>query len=257
VSPQFWASRPWRAEKLRKVVDLFLCLFPFEIDFYKKRNLPAHFVGHPILDRIPEIDERMRPARVEAMIGLLPGSRTDEIKRHLPIMAAACEIIQKNNPGTRFILFTVPNINRDLYKSILTPRKSQLLVEMVQDESYVWRSQIDMALTASGMETLENTLLGIPMVVMYKTDWLTYAVAKSVINIRYLGMPNLLAGKEVVPEFLQWRATATNIAQPILKWLKDPAARKAVCRSLLDLRKAMGGQGASERAARLILENVA
>jgi lipid-A-disaccharide synthase len=163
VSPQFWASRPWRAEKLRSVVDMFLCLFPFELDFYKKRSLPAQFVGHPILDRIPEIDERnLRPPRVEALIGLLPGSRIDEIKRHLPIMADACDLIRKNNPGTRFVLFTVPNINKDLYKSILTPRKSDLLIEMVQDESYVWRSQIDMAITASGMETLENTLLGIP-----------------------------------------------------------------------------------------------
>jgi lipid-A-disaccharide synthase len=237
---------------------MFLCLFPFEIEFYKKRSLPAHFVGHPILDRIPEIDERnLRPARVEAMIGLLPGSRVDEIKRHLPIMAEACEMIQKQNPGTRFILFTVPNINRDLYKSILTPRKGTLLIEMVQDESYVWRSQIDIALTASGMETLENTLLGIPMVIMYQTDWLTYAVAMMVINIKYLGMPNLLAGKEIVPEFLQRRATAANIARPVLTWLKEPETRKNVCRQLLGLRKLMGGQGASERAARLILEKVA
>jgi lipid-A-disaccharide synthase len=107
------------------------------------------------------------------------------------------------------------------------------------------------------METLENTLLGIPMVVMYKTDLLTYIVAKMVINIRYLGMPNLLAGKEVAPEFLQWRATASNIARPILNWIKDPKARKNVCLQLLNLRKEMGGQGASDRAARLILERVA
>ncbi len=258
VSPQFWASRPWRAEKLRPVVDMFLCLFPFEMEFYKKRNLPAHFVGHPILDKIPLIDENnLRPAHVEAMIGLLPGSRESEIKRHLHVMADACEIIREKHPGSRFILFTVPNVDRDLYKSILTPRKSSLLVEMVQDESFVWRSQIDMAITASGMETLENALLGIPMAIMYKTDWLTYAVARAVINIPYLGMPNLLGGKEVVPEFIQWRATGENLARPLLTWLKDPAKRKEVTRELLRLRKAMGGQGASERAARLILENVA
>lgn len=258
VSPQFWASRPWRAERLRKVVDLFLCLFPFELDFYKKRSLPAHFVGHPILDKIPEINEtQVKPQRVEAMIGLLPGSRAGEIKRHLPIMAEACEIIKKKHPGTRFILFTVPNIDRDLYKSILTPRKSSLLIELVQDVGYSWRSQIDMAMTASGLETLENTLLGVPMVVMYKTDWLTYAVAKMVITIPYLGMPNLLAGKEIAPEFIQWRATPKNLAAPLLQWLKNPPAWKNAQRDLLSLRKAMGGSGASDRAAKLILEKVA
>jgi lipid-A-disaccharide synthase len=258
VSPQFWASRPGRAERLRSAVDMFLCLFPFEAEFYRKRQLPAHFVGHPILDRIPDIDVNDRgPQRIEPIIGLLPGSRPEEIKRHLPVMAGACEIIKKNIPGSRFVLFTVPNVDKDLYKNILSRPNSQILVEMVRDENYAWRSQLDASFTASGMETLENALLGIPMVIMYKTDWITYAVARSLINIRFLGMPNLLADKSIVPEFIQWKATSDSVARPMLEWLKNPAVRTAKRAELLALREIMGAHGASERAARLILEEVA
>ncbi|MCG3203890.1 MAG: Lipid-A-disaccharide synthase [Elusimicrobia bacterium] len=257
ASPQFWASRPNRAERLRSSVDLFLCLFPFELDFYKKRNIPAKFVGHPILDYLPTSDPD-QPLRVEPTIGLLPGSRPSEIKRHLPVIVEACDKIASVYPGTRFLVFTVPNVPRDLYNDILgVSRPSRCLIELIQDENYRWRSQLDLAISASGMETLENALLGIPMVVMYKTNWITYAVARALIQIPHLAMPNLLAGKKIVPEFIQWEATANNIALPILHWMKDPTSRKALRKELLLLRNQFGGGGASERAARAILEKVA
>lgn len=257
ASPQFWASRAYRADRLRPFVDLFLCLFPFEVDFYKKRQLPAQFVGHPILDFIPSPDPH-QPLRVEPNVGLLPGSRPGEIKRHLPVMVDACDRIANVYPGTRFIVFTVPNVPRDLYHNILgNTRPSRCLIELIQDENYAWRSQLDLAITASGMETLENALLGIPMVVMYKTNWITYCIGRAIINIPYVGMPNLLAGKKIVPEFIQWKATGENIAEPILHWMKDPKARVALRTQLLALRQKFGGNGASERAARAILDKVA
>lgn len=257
ASPQFWASRPGRADRLRPYVDLFLCLFPFEADFYRKKNIPAQFVGHPVLDVIPErpVDE---PLRVEPNIGLLPGSRPAEVKRHLPVMMEACEKIYSAFPGTRFMLFTVPHIPRDLYHSILSrTKKNPFLIELIQDEDYAWRSQLDMAITASGMETLENALLGIPMVVMYKTNWPTYVIARSLIRIPYLAMPNLLSGKEIVPEFIQWKATPSNVIRPILRWLNDIPSRRSLRKELLSLRGHLGNNGASERAARTIMEKVA
>ncbi len=257
ASPQFWASRSYRANQLRPFVDLFLCLFPFELEFYKKRNIPAQFVGHPILDVLPQMDAN-QPLRVESVIGLLPGSRPGEIKRHLPVMVDACDKIASACPGTRFVLFTVPNVSRELYHDILGVAKpSRCLIELIQDENYNWRSQLDLAITASGMETLENALLGIPMVVMYKTNWVTYCIARAIIQIPYLAMPNLLAGRRIVPEFIQWDATGDNIALPILEWMKDPKARLALRRELLSLREKFGGNGASDRAARAILEKVA
>lgn len=257
ATPQFWATRAYRADKMRPFVDLFLCLFPFELDFYRKRNIPAQFVGHPILDHLPLMDAD-QALRIEPNVGLLPGSRPGEIRRHFPVMVEACDKIAAVCPGTRFLVFTVPNVPRELYHEILGADKpSRCLIELIQDENYAWRSQLDLAMTASGMETLENALLGIPMVIMYKTNWITYFVARAIIQIPFLGMPNLLAGRQIVPEFIQWEATGDNIALPILQWMKDPSARKALRRELLSLRDKFGGGGASDRAARAILEKVA
>lgn len=259
ASPQFWASRPGRAEKLRDIVDIFLCLFPFELKFYESRKLPAKFVGHPILDSIPYLSpDDEKPLRIESIVGLLPGSRPDEVKRHLPVMARAAGIITHKFPGTRFVVFTVPHISRHLYQELLgTPQKNNALIELIQDENYQWRSQIDLAISASGMETLENALLGIPMVIMYKTHWITYAIARSIIKIRQIGMPNLLAGKEIVPERIQWEATPESISKPIINWLEKPQERHAVRKKLLSLRQLFGKNGASQRAAKTILDKVA
>ncbi len=257
ASPQFWASRPGRAETLRKSVDMFLCLFPFEMEFYRKRDLSAQFVGHPLLDTLPTAEDR--PMRVEATVGLLPGSRMSEIRRHLPVIVEACNRISAEVPGTRFVLFTVRHVSRQVYQDIIASsgKKSQCLIELVQDEGYAWRSQIDLAITASGMETLENALLGIPMVVMYKMTWLFYALARMVISIPYIAMPNLLAGKLLVPELIQWKATPERLAAPIIQWIRNPAERLRIRKELLELRKQFGENGASERAARVILEKVA
>jgi lipid-A-disaccharide synthase len=259
VSPQFWASRPGRAERLRSFVDLFLCLFPFETEFYRKRNIPATFVGHPLLDSVPAMTSELVPSpRVEANIGLLPGSRPEEIIRHLPVMMKACHLIHEAYPPTRFVLFTVPHVSRDLYKSLITEHKnSRLLVDLVQDEDYRWRCQIDLAITASGMETFENTLLGIPMVVMYKMSWFNYRVAKMLVRTPYVALPNILSKEEIVPEFIQSKATPEAISAQLIRWLKNPAEKNILRQRLLAIREQFGDGGASTRAAQTILEKVA
>jgi lipid-A-disaccharide synthase len=258
VSPQFWASRPWRADKLKRYVDLFLCLFPFELDFYRRKQIAAQFVGHPLLDSLPKvsIDDPVM-LRVEGLVGLLPGSRPEEIRRHLPVMVEACRRIHKACPGTRFVLFSVPHVHRDYYLDLIGKKKASFFIELIRDEDYEWRSRLDVAISASGMETLENALLGVPMVVMYKTNWITYIIARCLIQIPFLGMPNLLAGREVVPEFIQLSATARRIAAPVVEWLRVPEKRLQTRRELLLLRQQFGEGGASDRAARLILDKVA
>ncbi len=256
ASPQFWASRSYRAEKLRPYVDLFLCLFPFEMEFYRKRNIPAEFVSHPLFDSLPPVDPNP-PLKVEPIVGLLPGSRPHEIVRHLPIIVNACDRISKSVQGVRFVLFTVPHVPREMYNDLISKAKpSRALIELIQDEHYTWRSQIDLAISASGMETLENALLGIPMVIMYKTNFVTYWVARSLIQIPHVGMPNLLAGKKIVPEFIQSAATVENISRPIIEWIKNPNERRRLRTELLSLRSLFGSNGASERAARVILEKM-
>jgi lipid-A-disaccharide synthase len=256
ASPQFWASRSYRADKLRPYVDLFLCLFPFEMEFYRKRNIPAEFVSHPLFDSLPPVDPAP-PMKVEPIVGLLPGSRPGEIARHLPMMVNACDRISQAVQGVRFVLFTVPHVPRETYNRLISEAKpSRALIELIQDENYGWRSQIDLAISASGMETLENALLGIPMVIMYKTNFITYWVARSLIKIPHIGMPNLLAGKKIVPEFVQGAATVESIAQPVIDWIKDPAERRRLRAELLALRDLFGTNGASARAADVILEKM-
>jgi lipid-A-disaccharide synthase len=256
ASPQFWASRSYRAEKLRPYVDSFLCLFPFEMEFYRQRNIPAEFVSHPLFDSLPPVNPDP-PMKVEPIVGLLPGSRPKEIARHLPMMVNACDRISTAVPGTRFILFTVPHVPRETYNALISEAKpSRALIELIQDENYTWRSQIDLAISASGMETLENALLGIPMVIMYRTNFVTYWVARSLIQIPHIGMPNLLAGKKIVPEFIQGAATVKNISEPIIEWIKNPPERRRLRAELLGLRALFGSNGASERAARVILEKM-
>jgi lipid-A-disaccharide synthase len=256
ASPQFWASRSYRAEKLRPYVDLFLCLFPFELEFYRKRNIPAEFVSHPLFDSLPPVNPDP-PMKVEPLVGLLPGSRPHEIARHLPLMVNACDRISTSVPGVRFVLFTVPHVPREMYNDLISRAKpSRALIELIEDENYLWRSQIDLAISASGMETLENALLGIPMVIMYKTNFITYWVARSLIQIPHIGMPNLLAGKKIVPEFVQGDATVDNISKPMIEWIKNPAERRRMRAELLALRDLFGPNGASDRAARVILEKM-
>ncbi|MFN0118679.1 MAG: lipid-A-disaccharide synthase [Elusimicrobiota bacterium] len=258
ASPQFWASRPWRANRLRHFVDLFLCLFPFELDFYNKRKLPAEFVGHPLLDQIPDVSHCSYYMKVEPVIGMLPGSRKSEIVRHLPLMVEVANQVAKEYPGIRFLVFTVPHINRQLYHDIISGYgKSKALIELIQDVNYQWRTQLDLAMTSSGLETLENALLGIPMVVIYKMNLITYSIARALIQVPYVGMPNLLAGKKIVPEYIQSNATAKNVTKSLVYWIKNPHERKKLRDELLDLRLLFGNQGASERAAKAILGRVA
>ena len=255
VCPQFWASRPGRLQKIRDCVRDFLVLFPFETEFYKKCGLSATFVGHPLLDPILETSTNgNKPRHVEPLIGLLPGSRPYEVKKHLPVMLGACDRVHASFPGARFIFFAAPGLNPEVYAHILKPAERRpYFLEVVKDENYQWRSQLDAAITSSGLETLENALLGIPMVVIYKMHWITYLVARSVITVRNIAIPNLLAGREVVPELIQHAAQAGPIAQILEGWLKNPSEKERIRQELLSLRKQFGNPGASERAARVIL----
>jgi len=255
--PQFWASRPGRLNRIKSYVKRFLVLFPFEVDYYKSRGLSATFVGHPLLDPILAIHTSSNGTQrhMEPLVGLIPGSRPDEVRRHLPVMMSVCDQIHKDWPGARFILFAAPGLDPAIYSEILKPGTHlPYLLEIVRDEDYRWRSQLDMAMTASGLETLESALLGIPMAVMYKMPWVTYCIAKAIVTIPDVAIPNILAGRRVVPEFIQHKAQAGPIAEILKGWLKNPAERELVKKNLLQLREGFGEPGASERAARVVLE---
>ncbi|MBL0058240.1 MAG: lipid-A-disaccharide synthase [Elusimicrobia bacterium] len=254
VSPQVWASRPGRIQALKQCVDRMLVIFPFEEPLYREAGVPVTFVGHPLLDVLPAA-EGEAPMRVEPVVGLLPGSRPGEVRRLLPVFLKAAELLPSSS---RFVLFAAPTLANGFYDGFLNvPRRRPFLLEMVRDENYGWRRGVDVALACSGTATLENALLGLPTVVAYKTSGLTYALARLLVRVKNIAMPNILAGKTLMPEFIQSQATPEKLAGALRALLSNPPERRAVRKQLLALREKLGGPGAAVRAAEAILKEAA
>jgi lipid-A-disaccharide synthase len=249
VSPQVWASRPGRAIKMSKDYDLLLAIFPFEKDWYGERlpNFPVEFVGHPLMERYaafprPRVEKRDRP-----FIAVLPGSRTGELKRHLPVMAEALQQITNVQPVKHLVV--LPNENvlqlaREIVGSALQLQAGGLADAL---------NQADLAIASTGTVTLECAYFGVPTVAMYKTSWSTYQIGRRIIKVKYLAMPNLLADEPIFPEFIQEAATAEALARESLEFLANEPRRTIVRTKLARIIESLGGPGASERAAGAIL----
>ena len=254
VSPQVWASRPGRIQTLKACVDRMLVIFPFEEKLYREAGVPVTFVGHPLLDLLPDTRGE-RPLRVEPTVGLLPGSRAGEVSRLLPVFLKAADRLPA---GTRFVLFAAPTLPNIFYDRFLeTGRSRAHLIEVVRDENYEWRRGVDVALACSGTATLENALLGLPTVVAYKTSWPTYLLARTLVRVKHIAMPNILAGETVMPEFIQSNATPDSLAGALRAHLSNPPECRRVRGHLLSLREQLGGAGAAVRAAEAILREAA
>jgi lipid-A-disaccharide synthase len=254
VSPQVWASRPGRIQTLKQCVDRMLVIFPFEEALYRQHGVPVTFIGHPFLDRIPTVDPEAS-FKIEPVVGLLPGSRAGVVKRHLPLFLETADRLAQHNIGRRFILFAAPNLSNAFYDNLIGPdQRRPYLLEIVRDEGHQWRSALDLAITCSGSSTLENALLGIPMLVVYKTSRLTYEIAKRIVNVDRIGMVNILAGRDLAPEFIQDRATPDALSTAAETLLKDVPRRRTLRRDLLSLREKLGGSGAAGRAAEAVLD---
>jgi lipid-A-disaccharide synthase len=246
VSPQVWASRPGRVSVLKKLVSKMLVIFPFEETLYRKAGVPVEFVGHPLLDLIPEPKARDGVAK-PAVVGLLPGSRSSELRRHIPVFYEAFRLLREKRPGLTGLLFASANQNDSAYGKLPDG------VSLVREQDYSRRAEIDVALCSSGTATLENALLGVPMVVIYKLSWPTYAIARALVNVKHIAMANLLAGKGVVPELIQRDATPARAAAEAARFLDDAGRWSATRAELLAVRRSLGERGASDRAARAVL----
>jgi len=256
ISPQVWASRAGRVRKLARLVDHMMVIFPFEAEIYQNAGVSCSFVGHPLLDMVPEPAPRGTAVGPKApvRVGLLPGSRPSEIQRHLPILLAAFEQIRRRFPGAQARLFAAANLPDSLFQPALQKCDG---VGFVRETRYEERSTLDLALTCSGTATLENALLGIPMVVMYRMFPPTYWIAKAVVRVPYIALANILLGKPLVPELIQSQATPERVAEEALAILEDPDRYVAVRSQLLSLRDRLGKPGAAQRAAQAILERLA
>jgi len=259
VSPQVWASRSGRARSLVRDVDLLLCLFPFEKDWYAKRfpTLNVEFVGPPIFDRYANYKFQPEKYPSESQVGadthlplvvLLPGSRKAELKRHLLVMLTALEQIQNKVPVRYRIVLPESLDITGLFPEL--PHNLSIqhggLAEALREAS--------VAISKTGTVMLECAYFGVPTVAIYKTSWLTALIARFIIQVKFLAMPNLLANEAVFPELLQQDATADRIAAEALDLLRNESRRAGVKAKLTEVISRLGGIGATERAASAVLK---
>jgi lipid-A-disaccharide synthase len=257
VSPQVWASRPGRANKLARDYDLLLSIFPFEKAWYAARvpSLRVEFVGHPMIGRFAIDDLRFthEPAQGasivnrESQILLLPGSRRGELQRHLPPMLAALKMIQEKMPTAK-VKMVLPN------ESLVQLAKSLGAdVEIQIGKLPSALAQADVAIASTGTVTMECAFFGVPTVTLYKTSWLTYQIAIRIITVKSLTMPNLLTGETVYPEFIQNDATPENLARATLELLRSETQRQKIKAQLAKIVASLGEPGAPQRAAAAVL----
>jgi len=254
VSPQVWAWRTGRVRFLRAHARRLICILPFEREFYKSHGMDVEFLGHPLLDQAPIEALRGLPKQ-EGKVTILPGSRRKEISSLLGEFCGAAALMLARRPELRFTVVRAPGVDEALLREHVP---ASLPVEFVGPEArYEHIAASRLVLAASGTVTLECALLGTPAVVAYKLSPLSYALGRLIIDVPFISLPNLILGEQVFPELLQSEATAQNIASHAQAWLDDPAALARVTDRLGGLARLMGGAGASERVARLILADLA
>ena len=257
ISPQVWAWREKRVLKIKQLVDRMIVLFPFEQDIYKKYGMKVDYVGHPLVDEIVidhdqiEVLKSIGLSASKTTIGIMPGSRAKEVERHLPCMLEAAKILVKHNQDRQFILLKSSSIPLKLINDALFMYK-HLPLKIYEGSTYDGINAMDAVMVASGTATLECALLKKPMVIIYKTSWLTYGLAKSLIKIPFIGLVNIVAGKKVAEELIQNNVTAAKIANA----LESSLYNHHIIDELAALKHSLGAPGASLRAARVILEEI-
>lgn len=258
ISPTVWAWRRGRIKTIAKYVDKIIVILPFEEALYKAAGVDVSYVGHPLLDVMnltmskEEVFRHFNLDPNKKLIGLLPGSRKAEIERHLPVMLGGAEIIKQKMPDVQFVIPRASTIKRELIDFYLS--SSPLKVTVVDQYRYNVRSAMDFSIVASGTATLETAFLGCPMLIIYKTSFINYLIAKSFINFPYIGLVNIVAGNMLVPELIQYEATAHNIAEKTIQLLNDPETLAIIRYEMRKIKEKMGGPGASRRAANIILD---
>ncbi|MFS4494369.1 lipid-A-disaccharide synthase [Maribacter sp. 2308TA10-17] len=254
ISPQIWASRESRVEKIKRDVDAMHVILPFEKEFYAKHKFPVHFVGHPLLDAIanrPEINEQdfriandLNPEK--PIIALLPGSRKQEVQKMLSLMLS----VIKDFSDYEFVIAGAPSLENDFYNPFLKIPN----VSFVANKTYDILSIAQAALVTSGTATLEAAIFKVPQVVCYKANWISYQIAKRIVTLDYISLVNLIMKKEVVKELIQNDLTTENLKFELHKIL-DGDFRDQQLSSYQELEQILGGQGASDRVAELITKN--
>ncbi len=256
ISPQVWAWRRGRVKKIAKRVDKMAVILPFEKSFFEQSRIDVEYVGHPLMDAFekkhanPQSAIRNPKSEMEnPVVGLVPGSRREEISTLLPLMTAAGEILKREYPRIRFVLPLAGTISRQWLFRFL--ENTNLDIEVCHDGIYSALSRCHTAFVTSGTATLDAAIMTVPMVVVYKVKNLTYQIGKRVIKVPYLGLVNLVAGEGVAPELIQGDATPEKLAAAGRRFLSNSGLRRRTIDKLQGVKESLGRGGASERTARI------
>jgi lipid-A-disaccharide synthase len=257
VSPQVWASRPGRVNTIKKYISKMIVLFKFEVDFYKQSGFDVDFAGHPLLNTVKpsmeksEFLKKFGLSADKATIALLPGSRQGEIKNILPVMLKTAKLISNNLKDIQFVIAKSAHLDWKIYDKFT--RNALIDLKIVEGKTYDCLNVSSFALVASGTATLETAILEKPFAVVYKMGLLNYLFYRPQVRVPYIGIANIIAGRKIVPEFIQFGASAETISREVLKILSDSSAIEQMKADLRRVRSSLGDTGASKRAAELIL----
>lgn len=251
ISPQVWAWNRGRIKNMARFIDLVLCIFPFEVDLYSASGLRAVFVGHPMIERLEK--QKIDTHRDPTLIGLFPGSRMREVRKIFPVMMEAARQLLQLNPTLRF---QVAAASEELAREMNEQLVDRHAIEINVGQAPIIMQRAFVGIVASGSATLEAAYFRMPLVLIYKVAWPTYLAARLVVNVDFLGMPNLLAAKEVVPEFIQHQAKPEAIAKAVALLMEESPARDRMISDFDAIIDKLGGAGASERAGRAILDEI-
>ncbi|MFO7911203.1 MAG: lipid-A-disaccharide synthase [Desulfotignum sp.] len=258
ITPKIWAWNRSRIWQIKRFVDHAGLIFPFEEKLYKKAGIPATYVGNPLMDQYP-LAVTPKPQKTATpsnpwIIGLLPGSRKTEIQKLLDLMVAAAKMIQKHRPDTRFLVSAADAIPLQSIESVLASHKETGLFTLISGSPRQIFEQADMLIAASGTITLEAALWKIPTIIVYKMSPVSFKIAKIVVKVKYAGLANLIAGRQVMPELLQTEASSRNICATALDMLDN---LPEYSQKLVSVRRLLGSAGAAARAAKIALDLLA
>ena len=257
VSPQVWAWRAGRVPKIGSLVSHMAVLFPFEVAIYENAGIPVTYVGNPVVadavSAFTSTDARthFNLASDAPVVTLLPGSRSGEIKRNLPAMLATAQLIAEKIPQCQFLLPVAPTLTKSFIEQTVSADRPPNIYVVTDDSRHTMRAA-DVALVASGTATLETALIGTPMVVMYIVSRVNYAIMKRLIKIPNISLVNIVAEKQIVPEYIQAAATPDSMAQDVISLLQDDKRRSVMQAEFAIVKDKMGDAKASTRVATLI-----
>jgi lipid-A-disaccharide synthase len=257
ISPQIWAWRSYRIRSIRRDVEKMLVILPFEREYYRQRGVEVEYVGHPLLDSVRVTMSRedfcsqhkLDPSK--PLIALLPGSRHSELRHILQPLLETTQLLNQTQPHFQLILPLAGTFTRE---ELATQLNSITNLHLIERDTYNAVAAADLAVVASGTATLETALIGTPLIVVYRASQLNWRIFRPLINVPFVGMPNLIAGREIAPELLQDDLNPERLSKEIISFLSDPSRLTQARKDLAEVRAKLGEANASERAAQQILD---